>query len=174
MRCWREQISTRNWANCSPASSPSQKLKSRYSSRWGWRWKIWLRRNWCWMRYKNPREIRNASMLGSAGVRAVVNTSGVSGAGRKPSLTTSFCEVTGNFSAYSILYHRHVPEVLQICGLEEHEFSFTAQLLPLHRGILETIYFRAPSIADVEDLLAIYEHQYAAEPFVRLFNPRHM
>ena len=100
--------------------------------------------------------------------------SGVSGAGRKPSLKTSFCEVTGNFSAYSILYHRHVPEVLQICGLEEHEFSFTAQLLPVHRGILETIYFRAPSIAGVEDLLAIYEHQYAAEPFVRLFNPRHM
>jgi N-acetyl-gamma-glutamyl-phosphate reductase len=100
--------------------------------------------------------------------------SGVSGAGRKPSLKTSFCEVTGNFSAYSILNHRHVPEVLQICGLEEHEFSFTAQLLPLHRGILETIYFRAPSIAGVEDLLAIYEHQYAAEPFVRLFNPRHM
>src|ERR1035441_20206 len=34
--------------------------------------------------------------------------SGVSGAGRKPSLTTSFCEVTGNFSAYSILYHRQI------------------------------------------------------------------
>jgi N-acetyl-gamma-glutamyl-phosphate reductase len=99
--------------------------------------------------------------------------SGVSGAGRKPSLKTSFCEVTENFSAYSILYHRHVPEVLRICGLEEDEFSFTAQLLPLHRGILETIYFRAPSIAGVEDLLAIYEHQYAAEPFVRLFNPPH-
>jgi N-acetyl-gamma-glutamyl-phosphate reductase len=100
--------------------------------------------------------------------------SGVSGAGRKPSFKTSFCEVTENFSAYSILYHRHVPEVLHISGLEEHEFTFTAQLLPLHRGILETIYFRAPSIAGVEDLLAIYEHQYAAEPFVRLFNPRHM
>ena len=69
--------------------------------------------------------------------------SGVSGAGRKPSLKTSFCEVTGNFSAYSILHHRHVPEVLQISGLEEREFSFTAQLLPLDRGILETIYFRA-------------------------------
>ena len=38
--------------------------------------------------------------------------SGVSGAGRKPSLKTSFCEVTENFSAYSILDHRHVPEVL--------------------------------------------------------------
>jgi N-acetyl-gamma-glutamyl-phosphate reductase len=79
--------------------------------------------------------------------------------------------VTENFSAYSILNHRHVPEVLQISGLEEHEFSFTAQLLPLDRGILETIYFRAPSIASAEDLLAIYEHRYAAEPFVRLYQP---
>jgi N-acetyl-gamma-glutamyl-phosphate reductase len=100
--------------------------------------------------------------------------SGVSGAGRKASMKTSFCEVTENFSAYSILYHRHVPEVLRISGLEEHEFSFTAQLLPLDRGILETIYFRAPSLSAAEDLLAIYERQYAAEPFVRLFNPRHM
>ena len=100
--------------------------------------------------------------------------SGVSGAGRKPSLKTSFCEVADNFSAYSILHHRHVPEVLQVSGLEEHEFSFTAQLLPLDRGILETIYFRAPSVSSTEDLLAIYEREYAAEPFVRLFNPRHM
>ena len=100
--------------------------------------------------------------------------SGVSGAGRKPSLKTSFCEVTENFSAYSILHHRHVPEVLQVSGLEEHEFSFTAQLLPLDRGILETLYFRAPTVGGVEDLLAIYEQQYAAEPFVRLFNPPHM
>ena len=68
--------------------------------------------------------------------------SGVSGAGRKPSLKTSFCEATENFSAYSILKHRHVPEVLLTSGLEEREFSFTAQLLPVDRGILETIYFR--------------------------------
>jgi len=100
--------------------------------------------------------------------------SGVSGAGRKPSLKTSFCEVTENFSAYSILHHRHVPEVLQVSGLEEHEFSFTAQLLPLDRGILETLYFRAPAVASVEDLLATYEQQYEAEPFVRIFNPPHM
>jgi len=65
---------------------------------------------------------------------------GVSGAGRKPTLKTSFCEVTENFSAYSILDHRHVPEVLRTSGLSEGEFSFTAQLIPIHRGILETIY----------------------------------
>ncbi len=98
--------------------------------------------------------------------------SGVSGAGRKASLTTSFCEVTENFSAYSILDHRHVPEVLNVSGLEEDEFSFTAQLLPLDRGILETIYFRASKeIAAAEDLLAIYQKRYAGEPFVRLYAP---
>jgi N-acetyl-gamma-glutamyl-phosphate reductase len=99
--------------------------------------------------------------------------SGVSGAGRKPSLKTSYCEVTENFSTYSILRHRHVPEVLQVSSLEESEFSFTAQLLPLDRGILETIYFRAPSLNSAADLLAIYEARYAGEPFVRLFNPPH-
>ena len=99
--------------------------------------------------------------------------SGVSGAGRKPSLKTSFCEVTENFSAYSVLTHRHVPEVLLTSGLEEREFSFTAQLLPLDRGILETIYFRGKGITSAEDLLAVYEKRYAGEPFVRLYNPGH-
>lgn len=93
--------------------------------------------------------------------------SGISGAGRKPSLTTSFCETAGNFSAYSILGHRHVPEVLMNSHLDEAEFSFTAQLLPVDRGILETIYFRTLPSAD---LPAIYRERYAAEPFVRLYS----
>ena len=97
--------------------------------------------------------------------------SGVSGAGRKARLENSFCEVTENFSAYSILRHRHVPEVLQVSGLEEREFSFTAQLLPLDRGILETIYFRAHGVGSAEDLLRIYETRYADEPFVRIYQP---
>ena len=94
--------------------------------------------------------------------------SGVSGAGRKPSLKTHFCEVTENFSAYSILQHRHVPEVLQNSGLEESQFSFTAQLIPVHRGILETIYVRLNQEAD---LAAIYADAYANEPFVRRYAP---
>jgi N-acetyl-gamma-glutamyl-phosphate reductase len=95
--------------------------------------------------------------------------SGVSGAGRKPTLKTSFCEVTENFSAYSVLRHRHVPEVLQISGIEESEFSFTAQLLPLDRGILETIYFRATGPRTADDILDVYEKRYANEHFVRLY-----
>ena len=97
--------------------------------------------------------------------------SGVSGAGRKAALHTSFCEVTGNFSAYSVLNHRHVPEVLQVSGLSEAEFSFTAQLLPLDRGILETIYFRANGVPSAEALLEIYDQRYAGEPFIRLYHP---
>lgn len=99
--------------------------------------------------------------------------SGVSGAGRKPSLKTSFCEVTENFSAYSVLHHRHVPEVLLTSGLEEHQFSFTAQLLPIDRGILETIYFRAPGVTAAR-LVEIYEQRYAGEPFVRIYDAGHV
>ena len=97
--------------------------------------------------------------------------SGVSGAGRKPSLKTSFCEVAENFSAYSIIDHRHVPEVLQNSGLGERELTFTAHLLPIERGILETIYLRTQRIEKAVDLLAVYEEAYAGEPFIRLYAP---
>jgi len=96
--------------------------------------------------------------------------SGVSGAGRKASLKTSFCEVAGNFTAYSVLHHRHVPEILQVSRLEEHEFSFTAQLIPIERGILETIYFRATA-ENLGRLESVYRARYAVEPFVRLCDP---
>jgi N-acetyl-gamma-glutamyl-phosphate reductase len=100
--------------------------------------------------------------------------SGVSGAGRKPSLKTSFCEVTENFSAYSALTHRHVPEVLLTSGLEEHEFSFTPHLLPIERGILETIYFRLAQPLSAQDIIDIYDKQYGNEPFIRLYEPGHI
>ena len=96
--------------------------------------------------------------------------SGVSGAGRKPTLKTSFCEVTDNFSAYSIFKHRHVPEVLMTSGLEESEFSFTAQLIPIDRGILETIYFRLTKpLTSAEIIADIYQKHYGTEPFIRLY-----
>ena len=97
--------------------------------------------------------------------------SGVSGAGRKASLKTSFCEVTGNFSVYSVLDHRHVAEVLMVSGLDEPELSFTAHLLPIDRGILETIYVRTSNISSAEELLDIYLGQYRTEKFVRIYPP---
>lgn len=97
--------------------------------------------------------------------------SGVSGAGRKPSAKTSFCEVSENFSAYSIQSHRHVPEVLMNSGLEESEFSFTAHLLPVSRGILETIYIRTERVSSAERILEIYQQKFRDERFVRLYKP---
>jgi N-acetyl-gamma-glutamyl-phosphate reductase len=97
--------------------------------------------------------------------------SGVSGAGRKASLKTSFCEVSDNFSAYGIVEHRHVAEVLQNCNLGEREFTFTAHLLPVERGILETIYLRTDHVEHAVSLLSIYEDFYEGEPFVRLYAP---
>jgi N-acetyl-gamma-glutamyl-phosphate reductase len=67
--------------------------------------------------------------------------------------------------------HRHVPEILATAGLEESQLTFTAQLLPVHRGILETIYFRSSQLASAGELAAIYERRYAGEPFVRLYEP---
>ncbi len=99
--------------------------------------------------------------------------SGVSGAGRKATLKTSFCEVAENISAYSILDHRHVPEILQNSGLEEGELSFTAQLLPVTRGILETVYFRT-SARDAAALIEVYEKRYRGESFVRVYPVGHV
>ncbi|MBV9503852.1 MAG: N-acetyl-gamma-glutamyl-phosphate reductase, partial [Acidobacteriia bacterium] len=45
------------------------------------------------------------------------------------------------------------------------------QLLPLDRGILETVYFRAPGLKSAEEWLAIYEKRYGGEPFIRLLEP---
>ena len=98
--------------------------------------------------------------------------SGVSGAGRKPSLKTSFCEVTENFSAYSILKHRHVPEVLLISGLEERRVQLhgaTAAARPRHSG--DDLLPRPRASTSAEELLGIYEKRYAGEPFVRLYQP---
>jgi len=94
--------------------------------------------------------------------------SGVSGAGKKPTATSHFSEVAENFSAYAVLEHRHVPEILLTAGLQESEFSFTAQLLPVHRGILETIYFRAGAPVEAATIGELYRRRYAGEPFMRI------
>ncbi|BDC51839.1 N-acetyl-gamma-glutamyl-phosphate reductase [Bryobacterales bacterium F-183] len=97
--------------------------------------------------------------------------SGVSGAGRKPTLKTMFSEVAENFNVYSVLNHRHVPEIFMNSGIAQDEISFTAHLLPIHRGILETIYFRTKGNPDANRILEVYQAAYANEPFVRLYEP---
>ena len=65
--------------------------------------------------------------------------SGVSGAGRPPKPTTTFCTVDEDFTAYGLLDHRHTPEMEQVLGAS---VLFTPHLAPMNRGILATCYAR--------------------------------
>lgn len=90
--------------------------------------------------------------------------SGVSGAGRPPKPTTTFCAVDSDVSAYGLLRHRHTPEMQMNIGAT---VLFTPHLVPMNRGILATCYGR-PTSADVrtDDVLGCLEAFYADEPFV--------
>jgi N-acetyl-gamma-glutamyl-phosphate reductase len=92
--------------------------------------------------------------------------SGVSGAGRAPKLETHFCEVNENMSAYGVLKHRHTPEmVAQLHGATLDRFVFTPHLIPITRGILNTITLR---MADRSSAHSILADTYAKSPFVRV------
>jgi N-acetyl-gamma-glutamyl-phosphate reductase len=97
--------------------------------------------------------------------------SGVSGAGRAAREGSLYCEVAEGINAYGVAGHRHAPEIEQ--GLSQaagHEIvvNFTPHLMPMNRGILETIYVRLAGGATLRDLRAVLEQAYAAEPFVRV------
>ena len=65
--------------------------------------------------------------------------SGVSGAGKTPTERTHFSEIHGSIAAYGVFGHRHGAEIEQEVGLP---ITFVPHLVPLDRGILETIYAR--------------------------------
>jgi N-acetyl-gamma-glutamyl-phosphate reductase len=93
--------------------------------------------------------------------------SGVSGAGRKASVGLLMAEVGESFKAYSVLGHRHQPEIRQNLMAFAHgalQLTFVPHLLPMIRGIEATLYARLLE-PDV-DLQRLYEERYRAEPFV--------
>ncbi len=94
--------------------------------------------------------------------------SGVSGAGHRPSPGTHFVEVSENFTAYAVLRHRHVPEMLQALAVPPGDFFFTAHLLPVTRGILSTIYGKLRRAWTRDELLALYRGRYPEGGFVRV------
>lgn len=97
--------------------------------------------------------------------------SGVSGAGRKPKLTTLFAECNENLTAYGVGNHRHTPEIEQVLtqasGQDVH-IIFTPHLIPMDRGILCTMYPRLKREATQVELLEVYRKFYQDKPFVRV------
>jgi N-acetyl-gamma-glutamyl-phosphate reductase len=98
--------------------------------------------------------------------------SGVSGAGRKPSLKTHFVEANENFSPYNIgRVHRHWPEMAQEIGAlggDGAALIFSPHLTPVNRGILSTLYVAVPAAETAQSLHKVYNETYAGEPFVWL------
>jgi N-acetyl-gamma-glutamyl-phosphate reductase len=101
--------------------------------------------------------------------------SGVSGAGRSPSLKTHFVEANENLAPYNIgRQHRHLPEMeqeIERLGGRAGSLIFSPHLLPVNRGILSTIYVSVGESAEVAALHNVFAETYADEPFVWLLPP---
>lgn len=98
------------------------------------------------------------------GTTPIINAvSGVSGAGRKAAISTSFCEVSLN--PYGVFNHRHQPEISYHLG---GKVVFQPHLGNFVRGILATIYVQLADGVTDEQINAAYEKQYAGSKIVRL------
>jgi N-acetyl-gamma-glutamyl-phosphate reductase len=99
--------------------------------------------------------------------------SGVTGAGRKVAEAFLFSEVNEDFKAYKIDTHQHSPEINQVLSKlasEKIRVTFVPHLLPLNKGILETIYAgKSKNLKQKkQDLVSLYKKFYKNEPFVRI------
>jgi N-acetyl-gamma-glutamyl-phosphate reductase len=98
----------------------------------------------------------------------VVNAaSGVTGAGRSPKRDLLFAEVFGDFRAYGLgNNHRHLLEMR--AWLPGLELLFIPHLLPLARGILETIVISVAPGVRASHVRDCWRKAYASSPVVRV------
>ncbi len=97
--------------------------------------------------------------------------SGVSGGGRAPKESFLFCEVADGIHAYGIASHRHSPEIeqgLSNAASKEVVINFTPHLIPMPRGILETIYVKLRDGVTAVDLKRALSIKFDTEPFVHI------
>jgi N-acetyl-gamma-glutamyl-phosphate reductase len=107
--------------------------------------------------------LQQAALLDPS-MRPIINAvSGVSGAGRKAALGSSFCEVS--LQAYGVLGHRHQPEISAYLGTE---VIFTPHLGNFKRGILATITVKLIANVSAEQVDQAYQDCYLNNPIVRL------
>jgi N-acetyl-gamma-glutamyl-phosphate reductase len=102
--------------------------------------------------------------------------SGVTGAGRTPKRELLFGEIAEDYRAYATgNTHRHLPE-LQTALVREGGFTgdlvFTPHLLPVRRGILETIHVPLTRVLDQATAEGIFHAAYADEKCVRVLQGR--
>jgi N-acetyl-gamma-glutamyl-phosphate reductase len=94
--------------------------------------------------------------------------SGISGAGKKLSESTSFVTVSENMFAYNPFKHRHTPEIIEKVKLLENrdlKINFVPHLIPVTRGMLISIYVSLNQTIDAKKVLKEY---YKDAPFIRV------
>jgi len=97
--------------------------------------------------------------------------SGTSGAGKKATIALNFSEVNENFKAYKVLQHQHTPEInffLSKMTQNQIKINFVPHLLPITRGIQETIYIQLKTELTIKNLHTLYKRFYKTEPFIRI------
>jgi len=98
---------------------------------------------------------------------------GVSGAGKKPNATHHYPARCENMGAYRLSGHQHVMEVehmLASLAGEAVPVTFTAQVVPMSRGILSCLYGTLRPGITLCEVWAAYEEFYRDHPFVRLYD----
>lgn len=105
----------------------------------------------------------NANLLDTEQWPVINATSGVTGAGRKATLTNSFCEVS--LQPYGVFTHRHQPEIATHLGCE---VIFTPHLGNFKRGILATITMKLAAGVTAQQVDEAFTQAYAEQPAVRL------
>ena len=96
--------------------------------------------------------------------------SGVSGAGRKATAKTHFCNADESVGLYG-LPHRHTPEIAQTltrAAANDVEVIFTPHLVPMVRGLLATVYIPLKREMTIEKAHELYASRYNGEPFVNV------
>ena len=109
------------------------------------------------------------------GTTSITALSGVSGAGRKATLGTSFVELDGGATIYRAgEVHAHVPEMTRNFGrlsARPTAVAFVPHLAPMARGILLTATAALSRSLSPEDAHAAYVHRYKDETFVNVLAP---
>ena len=96
---------------------------------------------------------------------------GVSGAGKKPSPTFHYPARYDHMNAYRLSGHQHVCEIERELGLlagREITITFTAQVVPLTRGIMSTLYADLTEPMTEADAASVYREFYGSDHFVRV------
>lgn len=95
--------------------------------------------------------------------------SGISGAGRAGGEGFDFSSANENARAYSVVGHKHIPEIEQQLGSLSRgswTLTFVPHLVPMTRGVLTTCFAEASSSVLETDLIDLMQEAYRDEPFV--------